>query len=311
MITAIAILGPTACGKSVAALEVARRIGAEIVSVDSRQAYRRIDIGTAKPSLEDRSRVRHHMIDIIDLEQKNDAAFFACEAYKAIKDIASRGKLPILVGGSGFYFRAICEGLVDIVLPSSARANFALSIKDLPVSELRKRLEKVDPKSAKRIHPNDRYRIVRALEIAEISGITLSEHIARQRIQKEQREVRFVKIGFELPREELHRRIEERACRMIAGGWVEEVASLLNEGVDPEWPGMKTLGYPQIVEHVMCGKSLEDTLQRICELTRQYAKRQITWFKKERDIFWILADGQSVLEQIERIALRSMAGEGG
>jgi tRNA dimethylallyltransferase len=310
MITALAILGPTACGKSAAAMHVAARCGGEIVSADSRQTYRSLDLGTAKPTAEDRRAVPHHLVDILDPREKSDAASFARMAHEAIRSVAERGRLPVLAGGSGLYVRAICEGLFAISLSGPDRAAFARSVRDIPDEELRRRLAAVDPESARRIHPNDRYRIVRAIEVHELSGIPLSEHLKRSASGPERAGVRFVKIGLELPRVELHRRIDARTEAMLERGWVREVRTLLEGGADPEWPGMKTLGYPQIVSHILEDVPIGETAERIRELTHQYAKRQITWFKKEIDVVWFRADERNVLDRIVRIARGARAAKG-
>ncbi|RJR26288.1 MAG: tRNA (adenosine(37)-N6)-dimethylallyltransferase MiaA [Candidatus Latescibacterota bacterium] len=302
MITALVILGPTACGKSAAAMHVAARCDGEIVSVDSRQAYRSLDIGTAKPGAEERRAVPHHLIDILDPSEKCDAASFARLAHEAIRAIAGRGSLPVLAGGSGLYVRAICDGLFDISLSPAARAAFAMSARDVSDEELRRRLAAADPESARRIHPNDRYRIVRALEVFELTGMPIGEHLKRSASAPDRAGVRFVRVGLELPRVELHRRIDARTAAMFERGWVGEVRALLEAGADPDWPGMKTLGYPQIVSHLLEDVPVEETAKRIRELTHQYAKRQITWFKKEIDVVWFRADEGTALERIVHIA---------
>ncbi len=307
MITALAIIGPTGCGKSAAAMRVARQIGAEIVSIDSRQAYRRLDIGTAKPTAEERQEIPHHLIDILDLHEKSSAASFARLAREAAAAIAGRGRLPILAGGSGLYFRAASEGLFDIALAPAGREAFSRSVADASDEDLRRRLVAVDPESARRIHPNDRYRVVRALEVYELSGVPLSEHLKRRQDDSAEPKMRFLKIGLELPRHELHRRIDERVEAMLKRGWVDEARALLEEGADPDWPGMMTLGYPEIVSHILEDTPIEETARRIRELTHQYAKRQITWFKKEPDVVWFRADETQTAEQIARIARTARA----
>jgi tRNA dimethylallyltransferase len=296
MTTAAAILGPTASGKSRLGMDLAVRMNGEILSIDSRQAYRRIDIGTAKPSAEERNLVPHHLIDILDLPDKSDAQKFAALARAAIRDTASRGKLPILVGGSGLYFRAIETGFFDIVLDRDERIAFTESLRNVSSESLHERLRAIDPESARRIHRNDRYRLVRALEVKELTGTSLSEHVRRQRLDPARDGIAFVKIGLEIERGKLHGNIAERAKRMFGLGWVEEVERLLAEGSDPLWPGMRTLGYPQIVSHIRGEIRLDETVERICELTRQYAKRQVTWFRKEPEMRLLAAEGSRLVE---------------
>lgn len=286
----VVIIGPTAVGKSRLALNLAGDVGGEIVSVDSRQAYRKTDIGTAKPSVRERADAPHHLIDILDLDEDNNANRFAGMALIAIADIVERGRLPILVGGSGLYLRAIFRGFFHIELKREERERFALSLQDVPTDELHRRLVSADPESSRRIHPNDRYRIVRALEVYTLSGIPLSEHFERQRTENRSSDTNHLKIGLKLPRKELYRRINERTIRMIEAGWVEEVERLLRDGAHEDWPGLRTLGYPEVISYIKGELTKKRMIGEISKLTRQYAKRQITWFNKEEGVTWLGAD---------------------
>jgi len=301
MIHVLAIVGPTASGKTALGMSVARSEGGEIVSVDSRQAYRGIDIGTGKPTAAERSEVPHHLIDILDLPEKNDAESYAARANAAIREIASRGRLPLLVGGSGLYFRAITQGLFRIDLEAAERRAFEASLSSVSIRELGERLAAVDPASARRIHPNDRYRITRALEVHALTGTPLSAHFERQGAGRAPTDIRFITVGLEEPRRELHRKIEERVGRMLAGGWTEEVRSLLEGGADPGWPGLRTLGYPQVIALARGEAGRSETKERVVELTRQYAKRQITWFRKEPGIRWLRGTRNEAAAQILRL----------
>ncbi len=287
---ALVILGPTAVGKSVLGFQVAEALGGEIVSVDSRAAYRKIDIGTAKPNARERGEVPHHLIDVLDLDESNNAERFAGMALEATAEISGRKKLPILIAGSGLYLRAILDGFFRIELGKKERAAFAHSVQDISTGDLFGRLTAVDRKSSERIHPHDRYRIVRALEVYHLSGIALSEHFERQRTQQRAANIHYRKIGLRLEREKLYRRIGERTRKMIETGWVEEVEQLLREGADEEWPGLRTLGYPEVISFIHGEISRERMIDEITKSTRQYAKRQITWFRKEEEITWLAAD---------------------
>jgi len=283
----VVITGPTAAGKSALGLEIAARLGGEIVSIDSRQIYRRLDIGTAKPTLEERGRIRHHCIDILDITEKSNARWFADRAREAIDGILSRGSLPVLAGGSGLYLRALMEGLFDIDLDKSRRSAFRESTEGTETGDLHTRLARIDPDSAARIHVNDRYRILRALEVWELTGTALSEHF---RLQKEGREDAFpgfVRIGLDMDRRVLRERISERTGQMFNNGWPEEVSALLGEGADPGCPGLKTLGYPETIAYVKGEKDREAAVSEIATLTSQYAKRQMTWFRKEPAVHWL------------------------
>lgn len=298
MITTVAIVGPTASGKSRLGMELALRAGGEIISIDSRQAYRHLDIGTAKPSASERRDVAHHLIDILELEETNNAERFAAMAREAARGIAARGRLPIFVGGSGLYFRAIRQGFFSITLDPAERIAFARSLRGTPDAELHARLESLDAESARRIHPNDRYRVVRALEVHALTGTPLSVHMKRGRPDPSRDEIRYVTVGLRVPRPALRRAIHERTSAMFERGWVDETRRLLDGGADPEWPGMKTLGYPQVIAFIRGERTLEETSARIVELTRQYAKRQITWFKREPGVAWFRADAPDLIDSV-------------
>ena len=289
----IAILGPTASGKSSLAMSIAHERNGEIISVDSRQAYRGLDIGTSKPTMEERKLVPHHMVDILDPSQKNSAEIYAKKARDAIGQIREQGNLPVLVGGSGLYYRAIFEGLFDIKLEEKDRKRFARSVKGEPTVELHEKLELYDSVSAGRIHPNDRYRIVRALEVLELTGIPLSRHFELHALKKKTG-FDFLKIGIDLPRNILHERINARTDEMIRAGWIEEAARLLESGIDPLCPGLRTLGYPEIISHISGEIDMKTLVATIQKLTRQYAKRQMTWFRKEREVHWLDLDGDDL-----------------
>ncbi len=287
----IVLVGPTASGKSDLAMRLAEELDAEIVSVDSRQVYRRLDIGTAKPPEQDRRRVPHHMIDVLDITEKTDAEWFASGASQAVESIVKRGKSLLLAGGSGLYLRAFLKGFFRLKLNDLERRVLERKLASRSSGELHARLSGVDPESASRIHPNDRYRIVRALEIFELTGTTMSEHIRKQSARPEKDKDEWLRIGLMVEREELRRRIGDRAERMYESGWPEEVEGILEEGFDPGCPGLATLGYEEMVRHVKGLEGKKQTISRIVTRTRQYAKRQMTWFRKDRETQWL--DGSS------------------
>ena len=298
---AVAILGPTASGKSRLAMFIAGKMGGEIISIDSRQVYTGLDVGTSKPSLIDRNTIPHHLIDILDPNEKNSAEKHARMAEEALAGVISRGNLPILVGGSGLYWRALFEGLFSIELSEEERANFEISICGVPTEELRHRLLEVDSETGKRLHPNDRYRIVRAIEVFELTGIPLSVHFERQ-ASGQKASTDYLKIALDPPRSRLHEMIDARTVEMIGGGWVEEVRMLLERGYDPSCPGLRTIGYPEVISHVRGEIDEAGLVERIQRLTRQYAKRQMTWLRKERDVHWLDMEGDGLLESSLRLA---------
>ncbi|MBN2184559.1 MAG: tRNA (adenosine(37)-N6)-dimethylallyltransferase MiaA [Candidatus Krumholzibacteriota bacterium] len=293
------IIGPTAIGKSALAMRIAGEIDAEIVSIDSRQIYKQLDIGTSKPTAEDQMNVPHHLIDILDIDQKPDANSFGILGRNAITGIIERGKTPILVGGSGMYLRSVLEGLFRIDLDPEDRNRFALEVKDVETEILYARLSSVDVESSKRIHKNDRYRIIRALEVFTLTGTDISTHFARHReTGKDPFPVEFQKTGLRMEMASLRRVISCRTMQMFDLGWVDEVKSILGKGANTSWPGMQTLGYPEIVRYIKGEESREAVIDRINILTGQYAKRQMTWFNKEPDVEWIDIDKESPFETL-------------
>jgi tRNA dimethylallyltransferase len=297
---AVAILGPTASGKSLLGSFIARERNGEVISVDSRQAYIGLDIGTSKPTKRERETVPHHLVDILDVTQRNNAERYARLATAAVRDVISRGRLPILVGGSGLYFRAIFEGLFAVDLPEAERVLFERGVKGIPTAELHRRLSEVDAKSSARIHRNDRYRIVRALEVYELTGVPLSRHFELH-ARESRPQSAYLKIGLELRRQRLHQRIERRTAEMIADGWVEEVRRIIDDGYDPGSPGLRTLGYPEVISHIRGEMDGEELIEMIQRITRQYAKRQMTWFRKERNVHWFDAEDEDLRESVLRL----------
>ncbi|MCD6379878.1 tRNA (adenosine(37)-N6)-dimethylallyltransferase MiaA [bacterium] len=283
---AIIILGPTGIGKSELAIKLSLPRRGEIVCIDSRTIYRGINIGTSKPSLRDRKEVSHHMVDILDLDEKRNASWFSRKARETIDDIFTRGYIPFLVGGSGLYLKSILHGLFGINLSEDDRKSFSESVKNIPTPQLYGRLLSSDRESGERIHRNDRYRIVRALEVYTLSGISLSEHFRKQNLSEEFN-LQSVKIGLNTDRAILHKRINNRVEEMFQSGWIDEVEGLLVNGVNPEWPGMQALGYPEVISFLKNDINYSQMKERILAKTRQYAKSQITWFKKEKGVMWI------------------------
>ena len=286
----IAIAGPTAAGKSALALRLVERLHgrAEIVSVDSAQVYRGMDIGTAKPDVATRARVPHHLLDLIDPAEAYSAARFAVDARRLIGEIRARGNRPLLVGGTMLYFRALLQGLSELP-PADAvfRVGIEAEAARLGWAALHARLAEVDPESAARLHPNDAQRIQRALEIHALSGESASRQFLRPRGAAWADAV--VRVAVCPPqREELHRRIEQRFRGMVEQGFVGEVARLRGRGdLHPELPSMRAVGYRQLWRHLDGEYDLEQAIGRGVIATRQYAKRQLTWLRSEPAWVWI------------------------
>lgn len=282
----VLLKGPTAAGKTALALALARRLPCEIVSVDACQVYRGLDVGTAKPNPAQRAAVPHHLIDIREPDQPYSAAAFQRDARRAIEGIVARGRLPLLVGGTMLYFRALQEGLSPLP-PADAdlRARLAAEAADRGWPALHRRLTRVDPVAAARIRPNDAQRIQRALEIWELAGEPPSVLQDRPRRGGLDREVVALAVA-PAERAVLHRRIAERFRAMLAAGLVEEVRGLLERGFDPDLPALRSVGYRQVVAYLAGRLPQAELAERGISATRQLAKRQLTWLRAEADLVW-------------------------
>jgi len=305
----VVVLGPTGVGKSALALELAERQQGEIVSADSRQVYRRLDIGTGKATAEERARVPHHMIDLIDPNEQYDVARYVEAAKEAMAKVLARGRLPLLVGGTGFYLRAVTGELRLPMVPGDPklRALLAETARRSGAESLHRRLAKVDPESAARLHPNDTRRVIRALEIYELTGRPRSSFAEARGGEGE---FRFLKIGLRLSREALYERINRRVEQMVLSGWVEETRRLLEEGYEPGCPGLKTLGYPEIIGYLYGKQGLGEAIERIQVETRRYAKRQMTWFAREAGVRWLDIEEGGVADKSLRLVAQALEGEG-
>lgn len=292
----VIIVGPTALGKSRLAMELAERFNGEIVNADSRQVYRYMDIGTAKSSHEDRRRVPHHLIDIVDPDEDFTAARFRTEAMKVIQDIYERGRNIFVAGGTGLYIKALIGGLfkgpgADEGLRGELRRETELEGADY----LYQRLKEVDPVAASCIHPHNMVRVIRALEVFYLTDRPISS------FQREhgflERPYETLKVGLIKDRRDLYRDIEARVDRMIEAGLIEEVRGL---GYPPTLKAMQGLGYREIVDYLHGKYTLEEAIRRLKRNTRRYAKRQMTWFRNDRDIHWFPPeDRQEVFSLVE------------
>ncbi|HEY2738970.1 MAG TPA: tRNA (adenosine(37)-N6)-dimethylallyltransferase MiaA [Thermoanaerobaculia bacterium] len=281
----LAVVGATATGKSALALALAAELGGEIINADALQVYRGFDLGTAKPSLAERERVRHHLIDILEPHERYSAGEFARRAKEAIAEIAARGAVPIVVGGSGLYLRALFEGISPVPPGDPVvrqRLRERLATEGLPA--LREELQAVDPETAERLAGGDSQRVLRALEVAAVSGEPLSAWISRQPFGAQR--IAAVRVGLTLPRGILYDQIASRVARMVQEGWVEEVTRLLAQGLDPELPAFQAIGYRQLVRHLEGEWSFEQAVDETIRATRRFAKRQETWFRREPDVTW-------------------------
>jgi tRNA dimethylallyltransferase len=286
MLPLYAIVGPTGTGKSELAMSIAEEIDGEIVSVDSAQVFRGLDIGTAKPTEEERERVRHHLIDVIEPSEQWSAAEYAKQADRAIADVRERDKVPILCGGTGLWLRALVHGIFQVPdIDPDIRARVRKEIAERGAEAMHAELRTVDPDAALRIMPGDPQRIGRALEVYRQLAVPISKLQAEHGF----REVRYrlIALGIEWPREELAARLAERTRSMYARGLIDEAARMLQRGISADSPGLSIIGYRDATRHVLGELTREEAIERTTVATRQYAKRQRNWFRSVTDMEWV------------------------
>ncbi len=299
----VVVLGPTAVGKSRIAVDLARRFDGEVIGGDSIQVYRGFDIGTDKPDAEARRGVPHHLIDIVDPEVQYTAADFVRDALAAARGIAARGRLPIVAGGTGLYLKALLDGLFPGPGRDPAvRAALEAEAREKGLDALFRRLEAVDPEYARKIRDRDRIRIIRALEVHAATGRPISEHFRATESPVRGRTV--IRLGLTLDRETLVRRIDDRVERMFARGLVEEVRGLIGRGVPESAPPFRALGYSHVLRLLKGEIGRPDAVALTKTDTRQYAKRQMTWFRKMAGVAWFSPDDGPGLEQQVRNRLQ-------
>jgi len=303
------ILGCTAGGKSAVAREIARRTGGQIVSVDSMKVYRRMDIGTAKPSPADRAEVPHHCIDVVEPAEDFSVARYLEHADRAIAAIAASGGVVLAVGGTALYVKALSEGLfAGPGADPAVRRHLDARAAAEGLGALHADLARVDPEAARRIHPNDRKRIVRALEVYELAGEPISALQKQWDVQRRRYDGVF--IGLRRDKDDASRRINARVKRMIAAGLADEVAGLLSE---PGWaaaPAAAALGYAEMVRHLRGEIGLDDAAEQIKINTRRFAKHQRTWFRQFRATRWIDVAPDATVEAVADAAMAYVAGGG-
>ena len=298
----IAVAGPTASGKSDLGLKLAQRLGGEIVCMDSMQIYRRMDIGTAKPTAQERALLPHHMLDVADPTEAYSVADYAVAAEQVIAQILSRGRVPILVGGTGLYLKALMDGLSLGGAGGDERLRAELNaLADEPGGKerLHARLAAVDPETAARLHPNDRRRVIRAIEVFEQTGVPMS----RQNHAAQDRPFRVLPLVLEWPRELLYARLETRVHRMMELGLLSEVRALLESGVAPAAQSMQGIGYKELIPAAMGQDDVNRAVWDIIVHTRHYAKRQGTWLRAEPRCVWLDArDADGLLSKALALA---------
>ena len=288
----IAIVGPTASGKSSLAMRVAERMGGEIVSADSRQVYRGMDIGTAKPTIEERARIPHHLVDIVDPGERYDVLRYQRDGRAALAGIRTRGRVALVVGGTGLYVRALLDGLELASLPHDPEVRARLESED--PATLHERLRAMDPNAASRVDPRNRRRLVRYLEVATIAG----GPVPRVRGAP----LAALRIGLRPPREVLVAAIERRVRGMVAQGVLEEARSLVARGIDPRLPSMSAHGYVHWAALLRGEIDLETAIARTARDVRAYSRRQMTWFRRDAAIRWFDPTATDPLPEIVEAA---------
>lgn len=291
----VVLLGPTGVGKSRTAVDLALKFGGEIINGDSVQVYKGFDIGTDKPGLEARKGVPHHLIDAVEPGVQFTAADFVREALRAAGEIAGRGLVPFVVGGTGLYLRALVDGLFPGPGRHPAlRAELEAEAREKGLDALFRELEGVDPAYARKIRNRDRVRIVRALEVYRLTGRPMSEHFLGTKSPTG--DFHVLKVGLELEREALYRRIDERVDRMFERGLLEEVRGLLARGISEDAPPFRALGYRHVLASLRGEMSVAEAIALTKVDTRHYAKRQTTWFRKMAGVAWFSPDDRRGLE---------------
>ncbi|HUG56095.1 MAG TPA: tRNA (adenosine(37)-N6)-dimethylallyltransferase MiaA [Candidatus Limnocylindrales bacterium] len=294
--TVLAILGPTASGKSALAIRAAQALGGEIVSADSRQVYRGLDVGTAKPTAAERALVPHHMLDVAEPSERYDAARYRREATAILADLASRGVRPVVVGGTGLYVRALLDGLDLDAVPADAgvRARLEEDAARLGGPALHARLAAADPAAAQRADPRNVRRVIRYLEIVERAGTVGGAQRRGERVPS-------VKIGLRPDRELLSARIAARAREMAEGGVLEEARSLMERGVDPALPSMSGHGYKHWARHLRGEVDLETAIAATARDVRAYSRRQMTWLRRDPEIRWVDPEAEDPLPLVAEL----------
>ena len=299
----LALVGPTAIGKTELSLNLSKEFNCEIISVDSMQIYRYMDIGTAKVSPEERRMIPHHLVDIVDPDEDYNAARFVNDCCEAMVLIQERGAIPLLTGGTGLYFRALRNGLFPSPpTDKTIRNNLVKRLAEEGNSALHDELKMADSSSADRIHPNDSSRIIRALEVFYTTGEPLSEHLRRQKSEAPaSRLLNMISIGLTCERGALYERINRRTEQLFEMGLEEEVRGLIKKGYGPELKSMQSIGYRHLICYLEGRWSMDECKELLARDTRRYAKRQYTWFGRDDSIRWFdRSEAREVFSYVEQ-----------
>ena len=296
----ITIAGPTASGKTALSIQLAKEIGGEIVSCDSMQVYKDMDIGTAKPTREEQEGIPHHMLSVAEPWEDFSVSRYCAMADPIVEDILRRGKSPIIVGGTGLYMDALIRGNAFAPCPSTGRRE---ELEALAASQgieaVIEKLQKVDPESAARLHPSDQKRIIRAMEVYLETGMTITEHNRKtQEIPPKYQPIRFALTDRQ--RQTLYDRIDRRVDAMVEAGLMEEIQGLLARGIPEKCTAMQAIGYKEFVAALHGECSMDEAARQVKQSSRRYAKRQLTWFRRNPENIWLIReDGQTSMEILE------------
>ena len=300
----IVIVGPTCSGKTELSLLLAEVLNTEIISADSRQFYKYLDIGTAKPGKEILQMIKHHFVNSLNPGKYYNASKFEKDALRVCKNLIKQNKIPVIAGGSGLYIKAVIDGIFDTADIDADYRDFILNQKELHGNEyIYNELKKVDPVSASKMLPQNWKRVVRALEVYHQTGKTIWE---QQKKHKRVCEFNFCQYGLTWDRDKLYINIEDRVDEMISNGLVEEVKGIINMGFDEKLNSLNTVGYKEIISYLNDEISLERAVELIKRNTRRYAKRQLTWFKGDKRIKWFKVQNKNDLKRISKEILKEM-----
>ena len=298
----ICIAGPTASGKTALAVELAKELNGEVVSCDSMQVYKRMDIGTAKPTAEEMQGIPHHMLDVAQAWEDFSVSRYCNQAAPIVDDIIAQGKTAIIAGGTGLYMDSLIRGNNFAPFPSTGvREALEARAEAEGIQPLLEELAQVDPESTGRLHPSDRKRIIRALEVYRETGITITEH--NRRTREVPPKYRPVWLGLDFSdRAALYRRIDRRVERMLEAGLLDEIRSLLESGIPETCTAMQAIGYKEFLPVLRGERGLCDAAAEVCQSSRRYAKRQLTWFRRNPDMHWIAREEDGAPDEIIRQA---------
>lgn len=293
---AIIIVGPTCSGKTYCAIKLAQNLNSEIISADSRQIYKYLTIGTAKPTPDEQKSAIHHLVDHLEPDEEYNISRFENESIRIIQDLHAKDKIPVIVGGSGLYIKALVDGVIDVESADESYREHLLNIKkDKGIESLYSMLQDLDPKSAAEMLPQNWKRVIRAIEVFKVTGRSITEfHSEQQR----DLDINFTQFGLNWERQILYSNIENRVDQMINDGLVDEVKSILSRGYSTDLNSLNTVGYKEIIAYLNDEYPIERAVELIKRNTRRYAKRQMTWFRKDTRIKWLDIKDYSDLENI-------------